>query len=118
MGSDLWHLPDRPEEVDALVAASSRRPQMIFKYSDRCHVSYRARMRLEASLEEIAKRADPHLVDVIRSRGVALHVTATLGVPHASPQVILIEGGRAIWTASHGGIRLSEILAELPPPLV
>lgn len=49
------------------------------------------------------------LVKVIEARPLSLWLADELGVAHASPQVILIDGGRAMWNASHGAIRVDAL---------
>ncbi|KYP80718.1 hypothetical protein AYW79_07865 [Ferroacidibacillus organovorans] len=41
------------------------------------------------------------MVKVIESRSLSLALADELGVRHASPQVILIKRGKAIWHTSH-----------------
>jgi bacillithiol system protein YtxJ len=45
-----------------------------------------------------------HWMDVIGQRLLAREAARLLDVPHASPQVILVEAGAAVWDASHMGV--------------
>ena len=76
---------------------------VVYKHSPICGVSSSAR-------GEVATFADANpdvpvwQVDVVRQRELSRRVAAELGTPHASPQVILLCRGRAVWTASHFAI--------------
>ena len=41
------------------------------------------------------------LIDVVEDRAAAQYVAEQVSVPHQSPQVILLQEGRAVWHASH-----------------
>jgi bacillithiol system protein YtxJ len=43
-------------------------------------------------------------VRVIEERPVSLRLAALTGVPHQSPQALLVRDGRALWHDSHRGI--------------
>ena len=49
------------------------------------------------------------LVDVARDREVTWAIAARTGVRHESPQVIVLRGGRVVWTASHFAITTAAV---------
>jgi len=49
------------------------------------------------------------LVDVSRQQPISQALAARTGVRHESPQVLLLTGGRAIWSASHDEITRASI---------
>ncbi len=76
---------------------------LIFKHSPACGCSTLAFEQVRAFAT--ATSAVPVLmVDVLRQAPLSRHIAAELAVGHESPQVILVHGGRAAWTASHFGI--------------
>lgn len=89
------------EEADRIVAGSHARPVLLLKHSTRCGISAYAHGQFT-----VFQRNHPGLaltyarVLVIENRPVSLWLADRLNVRHASPQVILIAGGSAVWHAS------------------
>lgn len=75
----------------------------LFKHSTRCGASLRA-LREVSRYEETDGSAPVFLVDVIEERELSRTIADRLGIPHQSPQVILLSDGAPVWHASHGGI--------------
>ena len=82
---------------EALAGSS---PVLVFKHSPVCGVSSRALSQLS---EFTASHPDVpvFMIDVIHQRMLSNRLAADLGVRHASPQAIVVRGGRALWSASH-----------------
>lgn len=82
---------------------------VIFKHSPACGSSLRALREVQAFA-----RAYPEVpvfvVDVIAQRPLSADLAAELGVTHESPQVIVMRGGTATWSAAHFRIT-SDLLA-------
>jgi bacillithiol system protein YtxJ len=75
----------------------------ILKHSRICPVSAAAKAEVEAYAK--AHPEDPVALVVVQdAREASDHLARVLGVPHASPQLLLIEQGRLLWHASHGEI--------------
>lgn len=83
---------------------------LLYKHSTRCGVSLDASMELDGFVA-----AHPEVmawqVDVLRQRALSQDFARLLDIPHQSPQVILLRGGRPIWHTSHQRIT-SGALAE------
>ena len=91
--------------LEAALSASADGPQWVFKHSTTCPISASAYRRIAAYLEAEGAAAPPmYLVKVIESRPVSNEIATRLGVRHESPQVLLVHGGKAVWSASHGGV--------------
>ena len=71
----------------------------IFKHSNRCPISSRAE-RVVSGVEE-ALTVPVYLVIVHDERDLSQGIAADLKVQHESPQLILVDGGKAVWHASH-----------------
>lgn len=82
----------------------------LFKHSERCGSSLRA-LRELTRYEESDGSAPVFLVDVLEQRDLSRTIADRLGVPHQSPQIILLTGGAPVWHASHGGVS-AEALAH------
>lgn len=93
------------EELDAFLSETAEKPALLFKHSTRCGISAAASGRLSKYLDS-APDTDPEMVmvKVVESRPVSNAVAEKLGVHHQSPQLILVQNGKAVWSTSHGGI--------------
>lgn len=118
-GLRVRHL-ENLQHLDEVIAESANRPVFLFKHSSRCSISAAAQRRFAEFVRARQEGADAvfaHL-DLIRHRDVSDAVASRLGVPHRSPQAILVHGG-AVWHTSHGAITedaLGEALATVVPP--
>ena len=84
--------------LEPLFARSDGEPVLLFKHDPGCSISeYAYREMLHAA-------PDSPLIDVARAKDVAREVAQRTGVRHESPQVILLRGGQAAWSASHFSI--------------
>ena len=88
------------EQARELLASED--PVLVFKHSTRCPISARAQRCIEeyraANPGVPVKWAD---VLVIEDRPVSDWLADELNTAHASPQLILILHGKAVWTESH-----------------
>ena len=85
---------------------------LLFKHSLICPVSARAFAEYRRFLD--ADGSEPNAwIDVIGQRPLSRAVEARTGVRHESPQAILLESGRVLWSASHGAITSAALEAAL-----
>lgn len=105
-----WNFLELVEDVNALVAASHAKPQLIFKHSTRCSISTGAKSRLDDGLEEMGERFDLHFLDLLQHRDISNFIASELSVPHESPQVIVIHEGKAVYDLSHYRIAPSTLM--------
>jgi bacillithiol system protein YtxJ len=100
------------DALDACLLASHDRPLFIFKHSTACPISAKAYGQVADYLQRrAAEDPDVHLVKVIEDRPVSDQIADQLQVPHKSPQLILVQHGRVLWSTSHYGI-LSEAMRQ------
>ena len=101
------------EELQALIEKSHETPAVIYKHSTRCGTSSFVKQRLESDWD--FDREDLHIycLDLVAHRDVSDDVSRTFGVRHESPQILIIENGRSIFDASHGGVSVKEIKKAL-----
>lgn len=115
-GSDKkfkWNELTSVEEVDELVLASNAKPQVIYKHSNRCAVSYLSRINLEKISPDIMKLVDLYRVDVIRDRPISKYISEKLKVRHESPQLIILKDGEVLWHGSHYQVNLDKMVSAL-----
>src|SRR5438067_12555293 len=85
------------QDLEALFAQESL---VLFKHSPTCALSLAAYAEV-ARFREAQPEAPVHVVSVRSQRDLARYVAARTGVPHASPQVIIMRRGAVVATASH-----------------
>jgi bacillithiol system protein YtxJ len=88
---------ESPAAFEQFLAGGER--AFIFKHSTQCGASQGA----EEEFEDFAAGGGIPIyrVLVIESRPLSNAIAARLGVAHRSPQAILVEKGKVIWSASH-----------------
>lgn len=107
-----WEELTTEEWLNALIEASYRQPQLIFKHSTRCNLSSRALHRLEKEWEE-GTPVTAHLLDLLAYRSLSNLISERLDVTHESPQAILIKNGVPAYHASHHKIKVADITNSL-----
>jgi bacillithiol system protein YtxJ len=110
--------PGTPEEGAAAPAEGTLRPLdeagfrrllddgtrfVLYKHSPSCGICIWTREHMQAFTARHPELL-VHWMDVIGQRLLAREAARLLDVPHASPQVILVEEGAAVWDASHMGV--------------
>jgi len=100
---------EREEDLEAVLTAELA---LIYKHSPRCAQSLYARGQV-IRVAELEGRVPLYIVDVVGNRDVSNAVARRVGVPHESPQVILLRCGETVWHASHGRVRTRAIAAAI-----
>ncbi len=94
------------EDLVRQIESSNEKPVLLFKHSTTCATSARANKRMQKFVEAAPDNfPEVYMVNVIESRLVSNAVADELGIEHASPQIILVKDGKAVWTASHFNIQ-------------
>jgi bacillithiol system protein YtxJ len=96
---------NRPEAIEALVAASLQEKILIFKHSLTCEISMAAFEELERYLAE-RPPGGPRvaLIKIQQARDASNEVARRTGVKHESPQALVLRDGKVAWHASHFSI--------------
>lgn len=87
-------------------------PTVLYKYSPYCGVSSQSDREVNAFLERHPKVVI-YAIDVVHQRDLSSAVARMVRVPHASPQLIVLERGQALWHQSHYAITCEAIEAQL-----
>lgn len=84
--------------------------KIIFKHSHLCPFSGAAKREIAAFLENNEQTFEYELVNVIENRERSDEIEQKYGIPHESPQVIILdENDNVIWHESHRGIKANAI---------
>lgn len=99
------------DEWQEILDASDQQAVFLFKHSTTCPISAGARDKVNEFIGRASGDGTPtfHIIRVIESRPVSNKIEADLGVRHQSPQLILLKGKKAVWSASHYGIQGDQI---------
>jgi bacillithiol system protein YtxJ len=95
---------------------TSNKPLLVFKHSTSCSVSAGAHEEATHYIQDDQTGdIDYAIVHVIEDRPVSNEIAERLGVKHASPQIILVKDGEAVWDTSHWRITYDFLSEKLGP---
>jgi bacillithiol system protein YtxJ len=99
------------EELETAWAASGDQPVIFFKHSTRCSISAMALRGFQSDWSLGEMRFGLYYIDLIAHRDVSNALAEKSGVMHQSPQVIVVQGEKSIYNASHEQIQADKILS-------
>jgi bacillithiol system protein YtxJ len=91
------------DDLDTLLDDSKLRPVVVFKHSNACPISAAAYREMEKF------GGDVSLVVVQTAKDVSRQLASITGIPHESPQVLVLRDGKAVWNASHFQIKAGAV---------
>jgi bacillithiol system protein YtxJ len=101
-------------QLERLLTTPDSRPLLLFKHSRSCGTSAEALDELEAHLSEEATADTRYAIVTVQThREVSAAVALTLGVRHETPQALLIQDGRVVWSASHYRVTADAVEAAI-----
>jgi bacillithiol system protein YtxJ len=107
-----WNNLTDLEQLNEIITLSNEKPVAIFKHSTRCSVSRMALKQFENEFDFSAK-VTPYFLDLIAYRDVSNEISTRFGVQHQSPQLILINKGKAVYNVSHSDIDAMALNSQL-----
>lgn len=105
----LWKKIESQKDLDAAVEKSSLQKVLIFKHSTRCFISKTVLRSFEKQMQESDKNFGYYFLDLLAYRSISNEIESRFDVVHQSPQLIVLENGKAIYNASHQNIDLDKI---------
>ncbi|MBC8085279.1 MAG: bacillithiol system redox-active protein YtxJ [Hymenobacter sp.] len=109
-----WQPLTQAEQLQDIVRESHEQPVLIFKHSTSCSISTAAKGKIERQWPEAGlDEAKIYYLDLLRFRPLSAEITRQFSIQHESPQLLLIQNGECHYTASHMGIRLSEVKGKV-----
>lgn len=97
------------EEFDRAISGGLT---VLYKHSDRCFMCRGSLRQVEQFAEE-RPEVPVYIIDVIGQRALSSRIAERLGVPHESPQAILIQDGTPVWNGSHSSVTAGTLEREL-----
>jgi bacillithiol system protein YtxJ len=108
-----WHHLDAEAVLQAAVVQSYQVPVLFFKHSTRCSISLMAKRAFEGSFQFTEEQVVPYFLDLLSFRPLSNQLATDLGVPHESPQLLLVKDGKCIYHASHSDIDAAALVKYL-----
>lgn len=108
-----WNVLTDISQLEDVVEASGKQPQLIYKHSHRCGTCFISKRKIEGSFDEISSKAGMNFVNVIKARDVSNAIAEKLDVRHESPQVLIVKNGKCVGDESHFAIKADAILEAL-----
>ncbi|WP_314591463.1 bacillithiol system redox-active protein YtxJ [Paenibacillus terrigena] len=102
------------EQLKDWLRKSFETPVFLYKHSTNCGPSRNAHVALHRFMDHFPTQSSKFLfavVRVIEEQHISKQVTQLLGIPHQSPQVLLIHDNKVLWHASHQRIHTNSLVA-------
>lgn len=105
----FWKPIATPEDIEAAKEESQHRKVAIFKHSTRCFISKTVLKNFENQIQSAKPDVAFYFLDLIQYRPLSNQIAEEFNVTHQSPQLIILENGKAVKDLSHQAIDLSQI---------
>ena len=100
---------DKMEQFDEIDEISQTKLVVIFKHSNRCSISRMVLKQFNAEFNYLVEKIDWYLLDLLNYRELSNEIAHRYNVIHQSPQIIVIQNGKAIFNASHDSISAEDL---------
>ncbi len=105
-----WLKLESLDQVKEIKEKSKEKAVLIFKHSTSCSISRTALDRLERNWKPDEMSAvDSFYLDLLKYREISNQIAREFSVEHQSPQVLLIENGKAVYDQSHFDINYADL---------
>ncbi len=102
---------DRKEQIDEISATNGL--NVIFKHNTTCSISKRVRAEFELEAHKIPGVSCVYFLDLLEHRDISDTIARQFGVPHESPQLLVIRDGQCIYNESLYDISAAETAASI-----
>ena len=99
-----WHVLSTVAQLETLKEESKSTPVVIFKHSTRCGISKMVLRQFENSYDLSDDQIKLYFLDLLKYREVSNQIATEFGIPHESPQLIVLKNGAAVHNDSHHSI--------------
>ena len=103
----FWKYIKSEEDLNKAVAESFNKKTAIFKHSTRCFISKTVLRNFENEVRNSDKDISYFFLDLLEHRDLSNKIADDFDVIHQSPQLIILENGKAVKDASHQSISVS-----------
>ncbi|ATN05213.1 bacillithiol system redox-active protein YtxJ [Chryseobacterium indologenes] len=106
----FWKKIESEEDLAKAIESSFDHKIAIFKHSTSCFISRTVLKNFEKEVENADQPVEIYFLDLLAHRPVSNKIATDLEIRHESPQLIVIENGKPVNSASHQDISLSQII--------
>ena len=100
-------------DLDQAEKESHNKPVVLFKHSVICGISASAKHRLEKGYDIDPDQTPLYYLDLLNHRDISNEIANRFGIIHQSPQMIIIDKGKAIFNTSHHAVSLDTLKQNL-----
>lgn len=100
---------DKMEQFDEIDEISNTKPVVFFKHSTRCSISRMALKQFETEFNFPEEKIDWYLLDLLNHRDLSNEIASRYNVVHQSPQILVIQNGKAVFNTSHDSIAAEDL---------
>lgn len=101
------------DEWVALLEESKDHPVVVYKHSSTCPISAGAKRRLRKGIDKGVLGMPIHALVVQDSPELKAQIAQDLDVQHESPQIIVIQDGKAVYHDSHKAVTAEDLAKSL-----
>ncbi|MDM1555064.1 bacillithiol system redox-active protein YtxJ [Chryseobacterium indologenes] len=106
----FWKNIMSEEDLEKAIESSYQHRIAIFKHSTSCFISKTVLRNFEKEIENSENKVEVYYLDLLAHRPLSNKIAEDFGIRHESPQLIVIENGKPVNSASHQDITLSQII--------
>ncbi|AZB26330.1 MULTISPECIES: bacillithiol system redox-active protein YtxJ [Chryseobacterium] len=106
----FWQNIKSEEDLEKAIESSYQHKIAIFKHSTSCFISKTVLRNFEKEIENSDQKVNVYFLDLLAHRPISNKIAEDFGIRHESPQLIVIENGKPVNSASHQDISLSQIV--------
>ncbi len=103
----FWKNITSEDDLNKAIEESATKKVAIFKHSTSCFISKTVLKNFEKEVENTDKEVSYYFLDLLAHRNISNKIAEQLEVTHQSPQLIVLENGKATKNASHSDISVS-----------
>lgn len=103
-----WLSLANSDQLEDIAQLSNEKQVLIFKHSTRCSISRMALKQFENEFD-LSDKIVPYFLDLLEFRSISNEIAERFGVVHQSPQLIVIQNGKAIYNVSHSDIDAADL---------
>lgn len=108
--NQMWKYIESEEDLKKAIESFFTGKIAIFKHSTSCFISKTVLKNFEKEIENSDPRPQLYLLDLLAHRGISNKIASDFDVRHESPQLLVIENGKVINSASHQHISADQIV--------
>lgn len=107
----FWKKIESEEDLAKAIEDSHHHRIAIFKHSTSCFISRTVLKNFEREVENSDQPLELYYLDLLAYRPISNKIASDFEIRHESPQLIVIQNGKAVNNASHQDISLSQIVS-------